>query len=119
MKKPILTVVIMILLAIPVICAEIDGQWIGVVDDQYGKKLEFKYRFKAEGSTLIGLIESRLGSSLISEGKIDGNNIEFKLYGKDYVIINNGTLSGDEIHLMETIGTETIKVVLKRVKYDK
>ena len=104
---------------IPLICAEIDGQWTGVVNDQNGKKLEFRYRFRAEGGALIGLIESRLGTSQISEGKIDGNNIEFKLPGKDYVIINNGILSGDEIHLTEIIGTEKIEVILKRVKYDK
>ena len=111
-----MAVVVIFLFVIPVFCAEIDGQWTGVVNDQYGKKLEFRYRFRAEGSALIGLIESRLGTSLISEGKIDGNIIEFKLPGKDYVIINNGTLSGDEIHLMEIIGTEKIEVILKRVK---
>ena len=117
MKKSVMTVVVMCLFAIPVICAEIDGQWTGVVDGMDGKKLELNYRFKAEGETLVGLIESRLGGGPISEGKIDGKNIEFKLNaGEDIVIINNGTLSGDEIHITQTIGQEKIKVVLKRVK---
>ena len=119
MKKLVLTVV-MLLIAMPVFSADIDGQWTGFVNGMDGKKLELKYRFKAEGTNLIGLIESRLGSGPISEGKIDGKNIEFKLNaGKDIVIVNKGTLSGDEIKLTETIGEQKINVVLKRVKHDK
>ena len=121
MKKPMMATVVMLLfVAIPAICAEIDGQWIGVKDGPDGKKMELRYRFKAEGSTLIGLIETRLGGGPISEGKIDGNSIEFKLVTTGLTVIINGTLSTDEIHLTETSGT-TIdnKVVLKRVKYDK
>ena len=97
--------------------SEIDGQWVGVVDGIDGKPLELTYRFKAEGERLIGLIESRLGGGPISEGKIDEKDIEFKLNaGEGLVIINNGTLSGDEIYITQTIGEEKIKVVLKRVK---
>ena len=62
MKKLVMAAVMVLLIAIPVICAEIDGQWVGVVNDQNGKELEFRYRFRAEGTTLIGLIESRLGT---------------------------------------------------------
>jgi hypothetical protein len=119
MKKIAMITVLVFLVAIPAICAEIDGQWIGVVDGMDGKKLELKYRFKAEGKTLVGLIESRLGGGSISEGKIDGNKIEFKLNTGEIEIINNGILSGDVINLTETIGKEKVKVVLKRVKYDK
>jgi len=117
MKKSIMMIVVMFLFVIPVICTEIDGQWVGEVDGIDGKKLELNYRFRAEGTILIGLIESRLGGGPISEGKIDGKNIEFKLNaGEDIVIINNGTISGDEINITQTIGEEKIKVVLKRVK---
>ena len=119
MKKFIITAVIMVLfITIQVFCAEIDGQWVGVANDKNGKKMEFRYRFKAEGNTLIGLIESQLGSGPITEGKIDGNAIEFIVPGNGYAIINTGTLSGDEIHLTGTIGTEKQKAILKRIKYD-
>ena len=117
MKKLMMMVVVIILSTIPAICAEIDGQWVGVVDGMDGKPLELKYRFSAEGTRLIGLIESRLGGGQISEGKINGKNIEFKLNaGEGIVIMNNGTLSGDEIQLTETIGETKLKVVLKRVQ---
>jgi hypothetical protein len=96
--------------------SEIDGQWVGVVDGMDGKPLELNYRFRAEGNRLLGLIESRLGGGPISDGKIDGKNIEFTLNAGDVVILNNGILSGEEIQLTETIDKEKIKVVLKRVK---
>ena len=96
--------------------SEIDGEWFGIVDGMDGKPLEMNYRFKAEGTRLIGLIESQLGGGSISDGKIDGNNIEFSLNTGEFTILNNGTLSGDEIHLTETVGEGKIEVVLKRVK---
>jgi len=61
MKKSVLTVAVLFLLALPVFCAEIDGQWIGVKNGPDGKKMELRYRFRANGNTLIGLIETRLG----------------------------------------------------------
>ena len=117
MKKLLLKVVVMVLTAaIPTICAEIDGRWVGVKDGPDGKKMELRYRFRAEGNTLIGLIETRLGGGPISEGKIDGESIEFKLISPDLTVINIGTLSGDEIQLTETSGAVSNKVILKRIK---
>jgi len=96
--------------------SEIDGQWVGEVDGMDGKPLELAYRFKAEGKTLIGLIESRLGGGQISNGKIDGNDIDFSLNTGEFIILNKGTVYGDEIHITQTVGEEMMKYVLKRVK---
>ena len=95
--------------------SEIDGEWVGVLDGIDGNKLELTYRFFAEGTRLGG--QSNRGVGTISEGKFDGKNIEFKLNdGEGVVILNNGTLSGDEIQLTETIGEEKVEVILKRTK---
>ena len=95
----------------------IDGQWTGAVDGMDGKPLELNYRFKEEDTRLIGLIESKLGGGPISDGKIDGNNIEFWLNaGEGIIILNKGTLSGDEIHMTQTVGEVEMEYVLKRVK---
>jgi hypothetical protein len=120
MRKILTPTIIVLLLAVPAHCAEIDGQWVGTMNRADGTKLEMRYRFRAEGERLIGLIESRLGGGPISEGKIDGKTIEYKIViAGGLTIINVGTLSGDEIHLTETIGMEKTKFVLKRIKYDK
>lgn len=100
--------------------SEIDGQWVGVVNGMDGNPLELNYRFRAEGGRLLGLIESRLGGGQITEGNIDGNNIEFKLNaGEGILIINNGTLSEDEIHMTQTVDKEKSSYILKRIKYNK
>ena len=96
----------------------INGQWTGAVDDPEGNIIEFRYRFRAEGSALIGLFETDGGTAQITEGKIEGNNIEFTLNMGTFTIINNGVLSGDEIHLTETINGGKIELILNRVKYD-
>jgi len=95
----------------------IDGQWTGAVDGMDGQPLGLSYRFRAEDTRLIGIIESKLGGGPISDGKIDGNNIEFWLNaGEGIIILNKGTLSGDEIHMTQTVGEVEMKYVLKRVK---
>ena len=114
--------IVMFFIAIPVICAEIDGTWRGIVDGMDGQKLEVTYGFKAEGEKLIGFLANRLdGVNIgvnISNGKVDGKNIEFRLNAGDVVIMNNGTISGDEIQMTQTIGTEKTKYVLKRVIFN-
>lgn len=111
----VMAAVVMFLFAIPAICADIDGQWVGTVTRADGQKLEMTYVFKIVDGKLLGLVESRLGNGSF-EGKIDGNVIEFKVKAGKVEIINNGTLSGEEIHLTETIGKDKAKFVLKRIR---
>ena len=88
MKNAAIVIIGVFFLAIPVLCAEIDGQWIGAMIGPDGKKLEFKYRLRVEGDVLIGLLESRFGVSVISEGKINGNKFEFTLQTGDVTVIS-------------------------------
>lgn len=94
----------------------ISGQWIGAVDGIDGKKLELIYVFEANGNVLTGIISSRLGGGPISDGKIEGNSIEFLIFTDENIIFNTGTLSGNKIHLIERFDAEpeTIELVLKR-----
>ena len=98
--------------------SEIDGQWISTVDGADGKELKLTYIFKADGTELFGTIDSRLGGGAISDGKIDGKNITFKLDAGAFTIINDGVLSDDEIQLTQTIGKQKINIVLKRGTHD-
>jgi len=115
MKKIVKVIVIMFLfIRIPAICAEIDGQWNGIVNGADGQKLEASYFFLAEGKTLKGSIQSQLWFIPIFEGKIDGKNIEFKVNTKETTLAYNGTLSGDEIRMTQIVGKEKTTFVLKR-----
>ena len=116
--KKLATIAVMFLIVSPVICSEVNGTWIGTIDGIDSEKLEVTYGFKADGKTLTGFIKSSLGGRSISDGKIDGNNIEFRLNAGEVTIMNNGTISGNEIHMTQTVGTEKTKYVLKRGTYN-
>ena len=93
----------------------INGQWSGVMEGSDGKDFEMNFRFKAEGNTLVGLLETRFGSGPISDGKIEGDNIMFK-HVAALSLEYNGTLMGDEIHLTETRGERKTNFILRRVR---
>ena len=119
MHKMILVLFVMLVFVVPAICHDIDGRWTGIVEGTDGNKLEITYTFATLREMLVGKIESRLGSGNITSGKISGNSFEFVINTGEITILNNGTVSGDEIQLTETINGEKIKVTLKRVKNDK
>ena len=66
MKKSIITVV-MLFFVVLATCAEIDGQWVAIVDGIDGKKLELNYRFRAEGERLIKTIYAKT-SYIVNNG---------------------------------------------------
>ena len=126
MKKTAAAQVVILMflfISIPAVCAEIDGEWTGILDGPDGKKIEVSFFFKADGNTFLASMKSELWFIALTEGKIDGKNIEFK-FDPDYwprsqpstvsTIIYHGTISGDEIHMTQTSEKEKTNYVLKR-----
>ena len=108
-------VLLLLLLAIPVIAAEIDGKWTATVDGMDGNKMVLTYNFKADGTKLSGSVTSPMGEMQI-KGKIEGNAVEFTAGDEQFSVSSKGTLSGDEIKLSSEIMGQTSTSVLKRVK---
>jgi len=117
MKMRIVTAVLLLfLLAIPVIAAEIDGKWTATVDGMDGGKVELIYNFKADGTKLTGSVTGPLGEMKITEGKIEGNAVQFTVGDEQFSMSSKGTLSGDEIKLTTEMMGNPSTSVLKRVK---
>jgi hypothetical protein len=114
--KIVTAVLLLFLLAIPVIAAEIDGKWTATVDGMDGNKMELTYNFKADGTKLTGSVTSPMGEMQITEGKIEGNAVEFTVGNEQFSVSSKGTLSGDEIKLTTEMMGNTTTSVLKRVK---
>jgi len=108
-------VLLLLLLAIPVIAAGIDGKWTATVDGMDGNKMELTYTFKADGAKLTGSVTSPMGEMPI-KGKIEGNAVEFTVGDEQFSYSSKGTLSGDEIKLTSDVMGQTSTSVLKRVK---
>jgi opacity protein-like surface antigen len=79
MKKALVIVVGLMLLAAPAYAADVDGKWSGTVSTPMGD-IPVAYEFKAEGTTLTGTTLGIDGGNVpIKDGKVDGNNISFNV----------------------------------------
>jgi hypothetical protein len=111
------------LFAAAAMAADIDGAWTSSMQGPNGQSIEIKMNFKAEGGKLSGTIASPMGDTAITDGKVDGSTVSFKIKrernGNSMVMTYKGTLEGDELKLtssMEGSGRPPRELVAKRVK---
>ena len=109
-----------LVLALPVFAADVDGKWTGNVATPNGD-LPVNFTFKADGEKLTGSTMGFDGSDVaISDGKVDGKNITFKitfdLGGMPFVLNYKGVVAPAEIKLTaEAAGMPMpLEVVLKK-----
>jgi len=103
MKKSVLATVIIVLFTIPAVYAQIDR----VTAMTLAKGNTFQHRIEGGGVFLVGNFE----------GKINRKPIEFEYKGRGTTIINNGSLSNDELRLVEN-GLDLITSALNRGKFE-
>ena len=96
--------------------AAIDGRWIGIVYGPDGNPYEATYVFDAIGKTLLGTMNTIMGSLQFSEGKIDGDKISFVVILGATTYEWNGTVSGDEINFTQRSGERVDQFTVKRVE---
>jgi hypothetical protein len=83
--------------------ADIDGKWTGQVEGRNGPQPQ-TIMLKAADNVLTGSVEGGRGGPVeISDGKIDGNNVSFKVIrefqGNKVTQEYKGTVSGGELKL--------------------
>jgi hypothetical protein len=80
MKYLLIASLLTLVVCAPVFAADIDGKWVGTVQGPAGDT-PVSFTFKADGAKLNGSTPSPLDGAAVAikEGKIDGNNITFKL----------------------------------------
>jgi hypothetical protein len=89
--------------------ADFSGKWYAEFDTQIGVQ---KY---------TGTATNERGSTQITEGKIDGNNISFveqiNFNGNDLRIVYTGKIDGDQIKFTRQVGDfATEEIVANRIK---
>jgi|SRR5579871_2397725 len=85
------------------LAADIDGKWSGQVEGRGGPQTQ-TLSLKASGNTLTGNVEGGRGGPVeITDGKIEGNNVSFKVVrefrGNQITQEYKGTLSGNELKM--------------------
>ncbi len=101
--------------------ADVDGKWTAKMPARMGgkggppgagggnaKEMVVTFNFKASGEKLTGTMSGPGGSEVeISEGKIKGNDISFKIQrrfqDRTMVMLYKGKVSGDEIKFTQSI----------------
>jgi len=89
--------------ALVALAADVTGTWKGTADTPMGK-VDRSFVFKANGNKLTGETTSSMtGKSTISDGKIDGDKIEFNIaftvQAVDVKLHYTGVVKGNQIKL--------------------
>ena len=116
-----LAIVVIGFLAHMFAAVDITGKWSAAFDTQIGEQ-KYTYTFQVKGSELTGTAASELGTTVIKDGKIDGDTVTFveplDFMGMLLEISYTGKIaSEDQIDFTRNVaGIATEKLVAKRVK---
>lgn len=82
--------------------ADVTGKWTAEMSMPDGSSFQLAFVFKQDGSALTGSVQGPQGDPVeITDGKVDGDKISFKVSINGMTITHDGTInaSGDEIKL--------------------
>jgi len=83
--------------------ADVTGSWNASMQTPDGNSVQMAFTFKQDGTALTGTFAGPMGGDplVISDGKVDGNKISFKVSFNGMTLLHEGTISdsGDEIKL--------------------
>lgn len=79
------------------LAADASGKWIAQVPGREGQTRETTFNLKVEGDKLTGTVSGRQGDIPITDGKVAGDSISFKMAQGQNTFTYKGKLAGDEI----------------------
>ena len=81
------------------LAADVSGVWTGEMNGG-GGGFQISFTFKQDGAKLTGTVQGPQGDPLaITDGKVDGDKISFKVSFNGMTISHEGTVKGDQITL--------------------
>ena len=106
--------------AAPASAADVDGKWTGSIDSPNGP-VNVGFTFKATGATLTGTTTGPDGMEVaIKEGKIEGNNLSFKVTldfgGMPLELSYKGVLAGTDMKMTIDFMGMPIELAVKKAK---
>jgi len=118
--KVIASLLILLVAAVMVYAADVDGTWTGTLSGPQGD-FPLSFTFKAEGTKLTGSTAGFDGNPVpIQDGKIDGNNISFNVTfdfgGMPFMISYKGIVSAEQIKVSGDAAGMPFEFVLKKSK---
>ena len=87
--------------------ADVTGKWTAEMQGRNGNTMTITMNLKADGDKLTGTMSGRGGETDISDGKVQGDNISFKVVrefnGNQITSVYKGKVDGDTIHFAMTM----------------
>lgn len=87
--------------------ADVTGKWTAEMQGRNGNTMTVNMNLKADGNNLTGTVSGRNGDTNITDGKIDGDNISFKVVREfndnKFTMNYQGKVEGDVIHFSMTM----------------
>lgn len=81
--------------------ADISGKWTAETQGRNGQTFTVTFDFKQDGEALTGNMSTRMGETPITDGKVSGDAVTFKVKlefnGNSMVFDYDGKVSGEEI----------------------
>ncbi len=108
----------LLLVAVSVFAADVDGKWAGSVSTPNGDFPQ-AFTFKADGAKLTGSMTGMDGMEIaIKDGKVDGNNVSFSVSldfgGMPFTLIYHGVVAQDQIKLTGDAMGMPFELVVKK-----
>ena len=76
--------------------ADVTGSWTAEMTTPDGNSFPLTFTFKQDGATLTGSVQGPQGDAIaISDGKVDGDKLSFKVSFNGMTITHEGTISAD------------------------
>jgi hypothetical protein len=119
MKKYLVSLTALLALTgMALLAADIDGTWTAETQGKNGPQTQ-TLTLMAKGSELMGKMDGGRGGAIdISEGKIDGSNVSFKVVrdfgGKQVSQEYKGMLAGGELKLQREGGRGPVELTFKK-----
>ena len=113
---------VLTLSAVTARAADVTGAWTAEMSMGDGNSMQLQFTFKQDGSTVTGTILGPQGDAMpISDGKIDGDKLSFKVSFNGMTISHEGTVSADGDQIKMSTKSESgdmppMEMTLKRVK---
>ncbi len=87
--------------------ADITGKYTGKQPGRQGATMDVTFDLKADGGALTGNVSTQRGDTAITDGKVDGDKVSFKVKrefnGNAFVTSYTGKVEGDELKLTMTV----------------
>ena len=101
-------------LGVVAMASDVTGVWKASMQGPDGQSMELVFNFKADGAKLTGTVTSPMGELPITEGKVDGDKVEFTVETDQLKVVHKGTVSGDTRKLSADVGGQTMELTAKR-----